>query len=50
MRGERVARRSWCGLTHRIQCERALPSDCQYDDVSPFVILSMSAGLEDVSM
>lgn len=22
-----------------IQCERALPSDCQNDDVSPFVIL-----------
>lgn len=37
-------------LTYRIQCERALPSDCQKDDVSPFVILSMSDVLEEVSI
>lgn len=33
-----------------IQCERALPSDCQKDAVSPFVILQMSATLDDASI
>lgn len=40
-------RTAWPYLT---QCERALPSDCQKDEVSPFVILKMSATLEETSM
>lgn len=37
-------------LYNLIQCERALPSDCQYDVVSPFVILLASWVLDETSI